>query len=120
MYGSSYSLMGMLVNGHGGNHVLSNVVQEANVAGPRMSLFPTRQDWQSARDDAGLVSDAHEDMHGGEIETSILFDAWPELIRAGVAASDNVADNRTHLLVLGILTSVIRLSAWAAAAGLCR
>ena len=43
-----------VVNGHGGNYVLSNVVQQANVAGPRMTLFPTartgmlparRRDW---------------------------------------------------------------------------
>src|SRR3954469_21641591 len=30
----------LLVNGHGGNYVLSNIVQEASVAGARMALFP--------------------------------------------------------------------------------
>jgi creatinine amidohydrolase len=30
----------VIVNGHGGNYVLSNVVQEANVDGPIVSLFP--------------------------------------------------------------------------------
>lgn len=30
----------VLVNGHGGNYSLGNVVQEANVSGPRMALFP--------------------------------------------------------------------------------
>ena len=29
-----------IVNGHGGNYVLSNVVQEASVAGPRRLSFP--------------------------------------------------------------------------------
>jgi creatinine amidohydrolase len=34
----------VLVNGHGGNYALSNVVQEANVSGKRMALFPTGED----------------------------------------------------------------------------
>lgn len=92
----------MIVNGHGGNYVLNNVVQEANVVEPRMSLFPTRDDWAKARDAAGLSSHAHEDMHGGEIETSILLDVWPELIRPGNETADHVADDRGHLLVLGM------------------
>ena len=92
----------VVVNGHGGNYVLSNVVQEANVDEPRMSLFPTREDWNRARKDAGLTSDAHEDMHGGEAETSILLDTWPELIRPGNENADHVANHRGHLLVLGM------------------
>src|SRR5579863_4995206 len=31
----------VLVNGHGGNYVLGNVVQEANSRGNRMALFPS-------------------------------------------------------------------------------
>ncbi|MGH9071506.1 MAG: creatininase family protein [Acidimicrobiales bacterium] len=48
-------LVGMLVvNGHGGNHVLANVVQEANVTGRlRVGLYPARQDWSEARTAAG-------------------------------------------------------------------
>ena len=34
----------VIVNGHGGNYVLNNVVQEANVTTPCMSLFPNRED----------------------------------------------------------------------------
>jgi creatinine amidohydrolase len=60
-----------IVNGHGGNYVLSNVVQQANVAGPRMTLFPSRTDWEVARTAAGLVSTASEDMHAGELEVSL-------------------------------------------------
>ena len=33
-----------VVNGHGGNYVLASVVQQANTAGPRMTLFPSRED----------------------------------------------------------------------------
>ena len=39
----------VLVNGHGGNYTLSNIVQEANANGMRMALFPTGQDWKDAR-----------------------------------------------------------------------
>ena len=39
----------VVVNGHGGNYVLSNVVQEANERERRMALFPARSDWDAAR-----------------------------------------------------------------------
>lgn len=69
----------VILNGHGGNYVLGNVVQEGNAEGKRMALFPSRADWAEARQSAQLVSSAHEDMHAGEIETSILLHAHPEL-----------------------------------------
>ncbi|MFI0349324.1 creatininase family protein [Actinomadura sp. 9N407] len=40
----------VLVNGHGGNYVLGNVVQEA---GGDMALFPTEPDWEAARSGGG-------------------------------------------------------------------
>ncbi|MFE7947496.1 creatininase family protein [Streptomyces sp. NPDC057426] len=46
----------VIVNGHGGNYVPSNFVQEANVDGPAVSLFPLAPDWDRARDHADLVS----------------------------------------------------------------
>src|SRR3712207_3968027 len=58
----------VVVNGHGGNYVLSNVVQEASVHGPWMALFPTGADWVKARQDAGMDTNQHEDMHAGELE----------------------------------------------------
>ncbi|MFJ6769959.1 creatininase family protein [Kitasatospora sp. NPDC091257] len=94
----------VVVNGHGGNYVLANIVQEANTAGPRMALFPRREDWAAARTAAGLESSAHEDMHAGEIETSVLMHLWPELVGAGYATADHVAE-RPHLLVLGLQAS---------------
>ena len=92
----------ILVNGHGGNYVLANVVQEANVAEARMALFPHRDDWAHARKAAGMVTDAHEDMHGGELETSILLHCSPEAVREGREDADWVAPERTHLPVLGM------------------
>ncbi|NGM15013.1 creatininase family protein [Verrucosispora sioxanthis] len=91
----------VLVNGHGGNYVLSNVVQEANVGARRMALYPRRQDWETARQQAGLGSTGHDDMHAGEIETSLLLHLCPELVRPGYQSADHLAD-RPDLLVLGM------------------
>ena len=92
----------VLVNGHGGNYVLNNIVQEANSTGGRMGLFPSSQDWRDARTAACLETTMHEDMHAGEIETSILLYAHPKLVKEGYESADWVADDRRHLLVEGM------------------
>lgn len=91
-----------LVNGHGGNYVLGNVVQEANVEEPSMTLFPARDDWDAARSAAGLVSSGHDDMHAGELEVSLLRHACPELIRPGAETTDHQAADRKLLLLRGM------------------
>ncbi|WP_455433296.1 creatininase family protein [Streptomyces nigra] len=91
-----------LVNGHGGNYVLGNVVQESSARGERMALFPAPEDWETALERAGVETSLLTDMHAGEIETSILLHAHPELIRPGYETSDFVADDRRHLLTLGM------------------
>ncbi|CAM4034459.1 creatininase family protein [Nocardiopsis rhodophaea] len=88
-----------LINGHGGNYVLGNVVQEARGS---MVLFPGPHDWQAAREAAGLETSIDADMHAGELETSILLHAHPEMVRPGYASGDSVADERPHLLTLGL------------------
>ena len=92
----------VVVNGHGGNYVLGNVVQESSARGERMALFPAAEDWEAAREGAGVVTSLLTDMHAGEIETSILLHAHPELLRPGYETSDFVADDRRHLLSLGM------------------
>ncbi len=92
----------VILNGHGGNYVLPNVVQEGNAQGRRMTLFPSGADWMEAREFAHLISSTHEDMHAGEIETSILLHAHPELVRDGYPAADWDADDRRHLLTTGM------------------
>ena len=89
----------VLVNGHGGNYVLGNIVQEA---GGDMALFPGVQDWADALTAAGIRTSPDTDMHAGEIETSILLHAHPELVRPGYENGDVVADDRRHLLTLGM------------------
>jgi creatinine amidohydrolase len=92
----------IVLNCHGGNYVLANVVQEGNAQGKRMALFPSGADWAQARQSARLVSSNHEDMHAGELETSILLHANPELVRDGYEAADWIADDRRHLLTTGM------------------
>ncbi|MGY3205485.1 creatinine amidohydrolase [Streptomyces sp. TE5632] len=92
----------VLVNGHGGNYVLGNVVQESSARGERMSLFPAPEDWETARRHAGVVTSLLTDMHAGEIETSVLLHTHPELLRTGYETSDHVADDRRRLLTLGM------------------
>ncbi|MDI3406039.1 creatininase family protein [Streptomyces cavernicola] len=92
----------VLVNAHGGNYVLSNIVQEANLTEPRMSLFPQGPEWDRARDHAGMVSSRHADMHAGEIETSILLHAEPDLVRPGYETADHDGGDRPFLLVEGM------------------
>ncbi len=92
----------VILNCHGGNYVLANVVQEGNAQGKKMALFPSGADWTEARKSAGLVTSNHEDMHAGELETSILLHANPELVRNGCHAADWMADDRRHLLTTGM------------------
>lgn len=92
----------VLVNGHGGNYVLRNVVQESAGTGTRMALFPGPADWDVARERAGVLTPSHSDMHAGEVEVSILLHDHPELVRPGYETSDWTADERKHLLSLGM------------------
>ncbi|MFG1888133.1 creatininase family protein [Micromonospora sp. NPDC049051] len=92
-----------IVNGHGGNYVLSNIVQTANATAlGSMTLFPTHADWRKARQDAGLNSDAHRDMHAGELEVSILLHVQPHVVGGHFVDEDHVADERPMLLVHGM------------------
>ncbi|MFD0398377.1 creatininase family protein [Kitasatospora sp. NPDC059811] len=77
-------------------------IHKANTSGPRVALFPVREDWHQAREAAGLVSSGAEDMHGGELEVSLLLHGAPELIRDGIEQDDHSAPERPHLLTLGM------------------
>jgi len=92
----------VVANCHGGNYGLANVVQETNVGRRRMVLFPRNEDWSDARSAAGLETDNHEDMHGGEAETSILLAAAPEVVRSSYVDADFAVHDRRHLLTIGM------------------
>jgi creatinine amidohydrolase len=88
----------VLINGHGGNYVLSNVVQESD----HMALFPIEPDWTAARLAGGVETTNETDMHAGEFETSLLLHAHPELVRTDYAEHDFVTGDRPHMLTLGL------------------
>jgi creatinine amidohydrolase len=88
----------VLISGHGGNYVLSNVVQESD----HMALFPTEADWSAAREAGGIETPMVSDMHAGELETSLLLHAHPDLVGADYAEHDHLADDRRHMLTLGL------------------
>ena len=73
-----------MVKGHGGNCVLANVVQEANADNAiQVGLYPSRDDLTEASHAAGISSNNHDDIHAGELETSILLAAQPAYLRNG-------------------------------------
>lgn len=92
----------VIVSGHGGNYVLGNVVQEASARGERMALFPTEVDWLRARAAGGVELGPESDMHAGELETSLLLHAHPELVRPDYADHDELADDRDRMLTRGL------------------
>lgn len=92
----------VLVNGHGGNYVLANVVQEASARGERLALFPGEADWLAARAAGGLETGPDIDMHAGELETSLLLHAHPSVVPADYATHDERADDRPHFLTFGL------------------
>jgi creatinine amidohydrolase len=67
-----------------------------------MALFPENTEWAMARNAANMTTSNHDDMHAGELETSILLHSYPEVIRAGYETADHMADDRTGLLTLSV------------------
>ena len=93
----------VIVNAHGGNAVLTNVTQQANLSGPsRIGLYPSREDWAEARTAAHITSINHDDMHAGELETSILLAACPSYVRDGWNTGNHHAPDRRYLTALGM------------------
>lgn len=92
----------LIVDGTGGNHVLVDVVQEANVSGPRMALFPSREDWDHARACAGMRTHSGEDIHGGELEVSLLLHTHPDLVGPGATETDFLTPYRPTFATVGM------------------
>jgi creatinine amidohydrolase len=65
-------------------------------------LYPTREDWPEARRAVDISSSGHDDMHAGEVETSVLRAAQPNYLRDGWQSCDHTAADRRHLTTLGI------------------
>jgi creatinine amidohydrolase len=90
-----------IINAHGGNYVLRNLAQELNLVEQQLLLWPTNQHWQTAIDFAEIESTIHEDMHAGEIETSILLHLNPSLVRLD-RIQDHIATDRSYLHLKGM------------------
>ena len=75
--------LAVIVNGHGGNYVLGNIVQELNVDRARVLTGPAHKVWEAAAEKAQIETDLGADMHAGEIETSILLHLLPAAVRTG-------------------------------------
>ncbi|MEA2589720.1 MAG: creatinine amidohydrolase [Actinomycetota bacterium] len=92
----------VLVNAHGGNYVLSNAAQQANVVRPTILLFPSSSVWAAARTAAGCVTTVHDDMHAGEAETAILLHLAPELVSEEWTQNDCEVPSRPYLTLVGV------------------
>lgn len=93
----------ILVNAHGGNYILNNIVQTANVEGtPLLGLYPGKAERAAARAAAGMETHDTPDMHAGEFETSILLHEQPELVRPTFRDNDFHQPDRPHLLERGM------------------
>jgi Creatinine amidohydrolase len=93
----------IIVNAHGGNAVLTNIVRQANSVGPLgIGLYPSREDWAEARAAAGMTSSSHDDMHAGELETSILLAYYPEYLLPGWHTGDHQHSDRRYPTTLGM------------------
>src|SRR5262249_31448829 len=55
-----------------------------------------------ARVEAGLQTNNHDDMHAGELETSLLLQFAPSLVRPGSDTADWEANDRPGFLSLGM------------------
>ncbi|MGO3741094.1 creatininase family protein [Kerstersia sp.] len=91
----------VVLNCHGGNYVLSNVAQERNLGRPHLLLLPARQHWEAAVAYAGVESSPSADMHGGEIETSLLLHLQPQAVRTDLIR-DHAAPQRPLLTFHGM------------------
>ncbi|MEY8040078.1 creatininase family protein [Saccharopolyspora cebuensis] len=91
----------VILHGHGGNYVLQHLAQEASAGNRRrVLLWPNGRVWDQARTAAECELNAHEDMHAGEGETSLLLHAFPGLV--GDQRIDERADDRPDLLLHGL------------------
>mgnify|MGYP001573748557 FL=1 len=91
----------VLVNAQSGNHVLYSLAQELNRGVPKVLLFPRKQNWAKAAAVSGIEGDVYQDVHAGEIETSIMLATRPELVDKDKAWDDITAE-RPLMHVLGM------------------
>lgn len=92
----------IVVNPHGGNYVLANVVQPGNADGPTASASSraTRIRTRAARPPASQAAATTTWMRG--LETSMLLAAQPAYLRDGWDTADPVVADRRYLTTPGM------------------
>lgn len=91
----------VLVNAQTGNHGLYSLVQELNRGIPKALLFPRKHNWAKAAAAAAIEGDVYDDVHAGEIESSIMLSTHPEFVDLK-KAWDDLKPERPLMHVLGM------------------
>ncbi|QSB06662.1 creatininase family protein [Natronoglycomyces albus] len=76
--------------------------KSTRTAHARWGYTARRGDWEAARDAAKIKSDHSADMHGRELEASILLSEHPEMVKPSYRDAGFSAPERLNLQVLGM------------------
>ena len=96
----------VMLNAHGGNSALMTIV--ATELRVRFAMLAVATSWTRFARPPGVISDSEKafGIHGGEIETSVMLAARPDLVDMGKAADfpslqQTLAGEYTHLRAYG-------------------
>ena len=92
----------VVINAHGGNHVLEHWALEQNRRKVRSLWFPRSWNWRIACERAGVLTPWGEDVHAGEIETSIMLEIAPQDVFMERCPDDRIAPAQRMWPVLGM------------------
>jgi creatinine amidohydrolase len=71
----------LVLNGHGGNFVLGPTIQVLLKRFPDMCIAFPPEGWPLIENDSSIFERPENDIHAGEIETSIMEYLYPELVK---------------------------------------
>ncbi|WP_313198067.1 creatininase family protein [Rhizobium sp.] len=96
----------VMLNAHGGNSPLMTIV--ATEARIRFNMLAVATSWTRFGQPAGWISpeDKAIDIHGGDIETSVMLSLWPDKVdmakaKAFTSRQSDLARDFTHLRAYG-------------------
>ncbi len=70
----------LVINGHGGNFILEPAIQALQQELPGMVIALAPESWPEG--EPAIFEKPEDDLHAGEIETSLLLSLHPELVKA--------------------------------------
>jgi creatinine amidohydrolase len=71
----------LIVNCHGGNFILNPVIDEINQVYPDLQVTMSDEMWPMTSNNIPIFEQPETDLHGGEIETSLMMFLYPQLIQ---------------------------------------